>query len=667
MIRTKSKRVHPPIHPVLKALIFIGAALLATVAGIIIFWLKSDPTTWRDALTRLASEQLQRQLTIAGDLKPGFSFARGLTLEITDLRLANAPGFQPAAMLIVPNLEITVDVRALFSNTIHVRGMKMTGATLNLAQKEDGADNWSFKSVDNTARPVDDAPAARLSNGRIFSFAAERVLAEDTLIDYIAPGDHEQFQVEALELQAPARKDFKLKASLQHNQLPYVFSFNSGSLKTLLEGTRQPVALQLQTTQHFLSLDGNYSRHDNLYRFDSLQARIDGMWLNGEVIVTMAEPHPRITMALSSQLLELPASQAVGPYNAPAWEGPLFSRTPLPWSLLSSLDLDGTLKVARLTQGNKELGPLHLTLQLAQSQLAATAIAQPPGAGQPIKLNVLANASQQASIALAAPALDPSLWAGFLGTHALVQSPASISLNLAGHGAAPHDLAASASGHIAFAAQPGSLNVAAIPDGVRRTFDAVLGADALDHASLACLKADFTVQDGIMEAGGDQSGVGLDSNILAVSGEGQADLGMETIALRLVAVPKLPGLGQTLVPLHITGSLADPRMGADLAATAGQVAGQVFERLANTLPSARIGLATAKALGHDPKVMIAQPRNPCIETAAPATGILPAPDAATAPSPLPPEVQQKLKGARDLLNQFIQAAEPPPAPAGSAQ
>ncbi len=649
------------MRQLLKIILVVLAAVLAVAVGIVIFWLKSDPSTWRDALARLASEQLGRQLTIAGELKPGFSFAHGLTLEIADLRLANAPDFQSTPMLVVPKLEVTVDLRALFSNTIHIRGLKISSATLSLAQTDDGTDNWTFHTASAPPRIEQTEPAARLSDGRVFTFDAQQVTVNDLLVNYTAPGDKETVQITRLELEAPASQAFKFNSDFQYNQTPYQISFTSRPLKTLLDGTLQPIRLDLKSALHHLAIEADYSRHENLHRLGNLQANVDRLALKGEATVTIAEPHPHMTLKLATPLLDLPKAPAgtdKAKIGATAQPEPLFSRTPLPWSVLSSLDLDGVLDVERVVRGNEPWGPLHIGAQLAHSRLDTMIIAQPPGAAQPMKINLAASANQEASLTIDAPALNPVIWSSVFGDRPIVQSPASIALSLSGRGAALHDLASTAQGTVAFTAQPGLLNPVAIPEIARRALDAMIGPDALDKVTLACLKANFNVQDGIMHAAGPEAGIGLDSNILALSGDGQADLGAETIALRLVAVPKLPGLTQTLLPLHVTGALSDPRISADLAATAGQAAGQLIGRLADALPSVRLGLAAAKAAGQDPTVLITQPHNPCLAE----TKIFEptaAPDATTAPSQLPPEVQQKLKGARDMLDQFIKATEAP--------
>jgi uncharacterized protein involved in outer membrane biogenesis len=143
-----------------------------------------------------------------------------------------------------------------------------------------------------------------------------------------------------------------------------------------------------------------------------------------------------------------------------------------------------------------------------------------------------------------------------------------------------------------------------IPNGeMRQAFAELLGIDVSKGLLLLigkskattpirCAVADFGARDGVMTA----RTVVLDTGVVRVAGSGDIDLRDEGLNLRLAGKPKTFRLLRLGAPITITGDLAGPRIGLDLAKAAPQAAvsvavGVLAAPVAAVLPFVSPGLA----------------------------------------------------------------------------
>lgn len=635
---------------VLKIIAGFFALLLLAVGSLVATWVMSDHSEWRDYLTRLASQKLGRELVIAGPLEPSFSFTQGLTIKVQDLSLANADGYQPREMLSVPELEIAVDLRALFSKNIHITGVVLNGATLNLELRT-GGNNWNFNEKNKT-QPQEEEPAVTAKDGKVVAFAADDITASDLVINVKSNSVARQLKFNSLAIKAPADDRFELTTDATVDGTALKAAIKAGTLSEFSRGVKQQLDADITYGGKQVALASTYSRHQNSQQFDNFTLVFDKLTVTGTSSIDASGAVPSIKAALAATQIDIAwfgsddEGSASSNKSQQKADAPLFSAAPLPWDLLTVANLDLRFDAKQILQQGKPWGPGHVQAQLANGSLASTVIIQPPGAAQPVKINMGASTAQRLNLAVDAPQLDAVLWARFLGDDPFILSPAAIALNVAGQGASPKAIVASSNGALSFIAQPGKLKPTALPNTVRRVLDAVFTPAVVNEAALGCMQAKFNIQNGVMHS----AGIGVDSNIASVSGEGNVSLAAEAIKMRFVAVPKIAAISSVRIPVTIDGPLASPGFGADAVATAGQVAGKV----AGALLSARFGDFAGKAIDTASTQLVSLPPNPCVIAPPEQAPVDPATVRQGLKDIVPPNVVEDVEKARQKTLEFIQ-------------
>jgi AsmA protein len=97
--------------------------------------------------------------------------------------------------------------------------------------------------------------------------------------------------------------------------------------------------------------------------------------------------------------------------------------------------------------------------------------------------------------------------------------------------------------------------------------------------TMNCAALAFRVNAGVMQA----ENLVLDTSINTLVGSGQIDLAQERLELTLVPRTKVPSIVALRSPIHITGSLAQPRVELDRARLAARGLGAVVLGLVNPL------------------------------------------------------------------------------------
>jgi uncharacterized protein involved in outer membrane biogenesis len=122
------------------ALVLLGFLGLATLAvGAFALWLTTADL--KPILERQASNGLQRRVTI-GALKVGWGDP--LTIEFSDLRIANASWGSVPDMVRVGHLSALIDVHALFRGVLRYENLRIEDAAIVLERDQTGTGNWKF-------------------------------------------------------------------------------------------------------------------------------------------------------------------------------------------------------------------------------------------------------------------------------------------------------------------------------------------------------------------------------------------------------------------------------------------------------------------------------------------------------------------------------------------
>lgn len=130
----------PRVRLRLVAIVILSLLLVVVLlAGAGVLWVMS--LDYRSYAEREASDALGRKVTI-GALKIGWGDP--LTIEVRDLRIANAPWGTRPEMLTLEHLYAQIDVRPLLKGTIRYRRLDGTRPDILLERDEKGTGNWAF-------------------------------------------------------------------------------------------------------------------------------------------------------------------------------------------------------------------------------------------------------------------------------------------------------------------------------------------------------------------------------------------------------------------------------------------------------------------------------------------------------------------------------------------
>ncbi len=125
-------------------LIAIGILLLFIVAGL--GFILSQPERLQKPLERYVSSLLDREFSIAGEFE--VDLGKIVTVRATQLRIANPDWVTDSDFLNVAEVQASVDLTTVLSDTIVLPAVTVRDATLRLIQDSEHGNNWSFGEAD---------------------------------------------------------------------------------------------------------------------------------------------------------------------------------------------------------------------------------------------------------------------------------------------------------------------------------------------------------------------------------------------------------------------------------------------------------------------------------------------------------------------------------------
>ena len=309
--------------------------------------------------------------------------------------------------------------------------------------------------------------------------------------------------------------------------------------------------------------------------------------LAGDMAWTIGE-RPSLVADLASQRLDLAALRAMAASLRPTAAAPpagaaapappaahVISDRPLPLGGLDRFDADVRLRVATLA--NPDLRDAAVRLLLRDGRLAIEPFTA--NAGGPVEGSLRVDMRQPApaaSMTLHAPSLAIGWLLRAARLPMVADGTVALDADLRAAGRTPHELAATLSGTAHASSAGATLDAAAFAGLLHAAHLPPLGDGRV--VALRCLVV------GVNAAGGkaNVAPLLLDSGRLALQGEGQVDLGAETLALQLRPMLRTgPGI---VLPLRVSGGWRAPKLSSDLGAALGT--GNVDPCAASPAPAA---------------------------------------------------------------------------------
>ena len=251
---------------------------------------------------------------------------------------------------------------------------------------------------------------------------------------------------------------------------------------------------------------------------------------------------------------------------------PLFSATPLELEALQALDLSLRLRLARATAWNYSLDDVRIDAELNSGRLAV----------KPIQARITSGGETKGGIELDTVATPPR-WTGDLSLRgmpatallgplqsSLIDAPADLRFKLEARGNTLQSMAGTLSGHARLLVHEGRAQlreIDALVGGLSTITGQLLERDAKD-ARLNCVIADFPIERGVATT----NVLLIDSAASTLRGDGQVNLGTETINLTFTPRPKRPTLS-VAVPVHVRGPLRQPEFTPDRTASLTKLIG----------------------------------------------------------------------------------------------
>lgn len=642
---------------VIKILVVLVVAVI--VAGVVAI-LSIDPNDYKDDITAAVEKETGRKLTIGSDIE--LSLGLNTSFRVRNVTLSNAAWGSRPEMLKVGELAAELALLPLITGTVNIDRFVLKDADILIETDPQGRSNLDFQAAGAPAAGAA-APAPASGGGGTLP-SVNNVLIENamlTLIDGKA-GKTTTVALARAALEAdgpndPLEIEVAGRANVDGKNLDFAVDGTAGTLATLAEGNRPlPLKLVAKALGLEVSVDGTVANPaagtgidlrlavkgpglgglaafagDGLPKagpldlkvalrgdaqamaFSDLVAVLGNTDLHGEGRVLLGGARPRLEANLKSNRIDLvelmPADQKGGaaptPAGAPAAGGQaradrVFPSDPLPLDALKSADLKLALEASKIVAPGATLDAVKTSVSLDNGTLAirplSFRLADSAFDGD-IGLDARSGPAAALRVRLAAPDIDMSLLLKELAKTDLLRGDAKLDLAVDGRGRSVAEIMGNLAGHSRLLMGKGEMKNEGLGviSGLAGALGDVLGKK--EWVVLECLASDFEIAGGVAKS---RLNV-IDTELLTVIGEGSANLGRETLAMKVTPRTKTPDLSLA-VPVNIGGTFLAPTFTPDAMATIGKIGG-ILGGLA--FPPAAI-LSLGEMGGSD---------NPCVKAA----------------------------------------------------
>ena len=547
-----------------KILIALGILVGAFVVVVAVAVMTFDLNKHKKEIEAALSKEIGRAVRLGGDIHAGLS-SHGLTLSVSDVSFANPSWASRADMAGVKLFELKVDVLALLSHRIDIGGLSIEGADILLESKDPQHRNWDMS--------VASAPAAKTAGGPSTNVEAPvsinitSLSIQNSRIGIMgADGKVTVFKADSLKL-ASDDKGISLDFSGSLNAIPITLAAST-SAETLMSKKARPVDINLTFGKDSLAAKGTVDIADEKAQFDTYTLTGGDSSLTGHMIAAWGGIRPQAKGTLTGAritpgdfAIEEPATSDAKPAVAAPKTARqhAFDETPLPLDGLKSADADFEVAIGGLPAGSVEITNLKTRLILKDGHLFLSPMSMNVGAGTITgQINLDAGMSPaKLGVTLAIHDVDLSDLIKAGGAEAFLAGKIQADLNLVGSGNSQHELASNLSGTVSLIGAGGDV-ITAASDEISAGIAEILSPGSSAGRNMNCLVARFIALNGVVKG----NGILIDTSSATAAGYGDVDLRSETLNMDFYGKPKLVDLGGLLPPLHIGGTLLNPKVSA---------------------------------------------------------------------------------------------------------
>jgi len=601
----------------------VVAVLLMIVAGAVLIS-TIDLNEYVSVVEAKAKEVTGRELKLRG--KVGYKLSLFPTVAADDVSFQNAPWGSRAQMASAKRVEIQIALLPLLTGDIVVSRVLLVQPDVLLEVNAKGEKNWVFGRSEKK-------PAGPSDGDRGGGVDVRRIEISDGLLSYreAKPRLEHRAKIERLRLDAEHAFDeiaFDGKGTL--NDVPLTLKGEIDNLHRAGEtGASGAIELDADLGGNRLALDGRVplagGPPDGLdARFDAtlkdvaalrtmlrrpipalppaklkgrasmqkaalvvedLRAEIGKSRAQGSLRLGLEGEQRPFALRLDAPLIDLPElhalRKAVGA-SAPAKrsDGRVFSDDPFPLAALKALDGDAEVHIAKLRlDETNQLDDVQLRARFKQGKIETDELKLGLQGGA-LSVKVNGDAASGKTLALDASVTGQKVplaaLTGFAGvTPPPEGAPTDLTIQFSGRGSSVRGLMATASGNVRVVVGPGRLRNRALDAGadVTQLLNSLNPARGQDpYTEMKCAVLRFPVRNGIATI---SNGIALETNKVRLLGGGTVNLRNETLelAFRPEAASGLGvGAGNLARYAKVEGTLANPRIGIDMAGAASTAA-----------------------------------------------------------------------------------------------
>ena len=346
-------------------IIGVVAAIVFLVAIVAIFVAVFDPNAYKQDLTELVREQTGRELQFHGDVD--LTVFPALGMKLGAMSFSNAEGFGALPMIKVKEASISVDLASLVAFAPEIDKLVLRDLEINLSKNKAGVTNWD----DLVAQP---AP------GTDTGAASDEPSTDAGESDFEIKGAFGGLDLE------------NIKLLWQDEQAGSEFRIVDLDISTgrIVPNEAFPMTLHLDASASgdldiIFDIEANveYLIEQQQLALRDMALKLNEFQIGGSVqVANFAQP--AVKFDLASENLDVDALLGTPPATGPA-EGDASQagaasedvQIELPMQTLRDLDIDGTLKIAKIKVQNLRMSDLDIKLK-AQNGLVSM---------KPIKLN----------------------------------------------------------------------------------------------------------------------------------------------------------------------------------------------------------------------------------------------------------------------------------------
>jgi hypothetical protein len=251
-----------PARVALFSLLGIVAVLVLVVTLAVVVVLSVDLGQYKSNAEELVSERLGREFRIGGAFEP--SLGRSIRLVAEDLRLAGTEWSDASDLVSVKRLELSIDTWSLFRGPIIVETLSIDGTRINLEKLEDGRNNWTMSTPQDSEQDSDEELPAEGGGIDELPVMLNELRVDDFALHYLSPSLRRPLNVSLDEVHETILEsgDLQLGISGQVNDKTISISALAGKVDNLV--ALQDVALKIEGVLGEISFQGNAAIDDLL-------------------------------------------------------------------------------------------------------------------------------------------------------------------------------------------------------------------------------------------------------------------------------------------------------------------------------------------------------------------------------------------------------------------